>query len=108
MVTVGYCDCHSIYPFYSFSTFTVTTVTSVTKKIEERMEEVEQTALEFLQRIYRDPMVALPTRLRAAIEAAPYESPKLSATAVLTASDFAQRLDGAIQRSQVGRLAGPS
>jgi hypothetical protein len=39
--------------------------------------------------------------MRAAIEAAPYIHPKLSATAVLTPEDFATRLERAILRSGV-------
>jgi len=42
-------------------------------------------------------------QLRAAIEALPFEAPKLSAVAVgyLDANDFASRLDRAIERSGV-------
>jgi hypothetical protein len=43
----------------------------------------------------------LGVRLRAAIEALPFESPKLSATAVLTSEDFAERLEKAIATSGV-------
>jgi hypothetical protein len=39
--------------------------------------------------------------MRAAVEALPFESPKLSATAVLTGEDFAERLEKAIARSGV-------
>ena len=58
-------------------------------------------ALDFLQSIYRNPLQPLPVRIRAAVEALPFESPKLSATAVLTAADFADRLEKAIARSGV-------
>ena len=45
-------------------------------------------------------------RLRAAIEAAPYEHAKISAVAVgyLIGDTFAERLDRAIARSERGRL----
>jgi hypothetical protein len=43
----------------------------------------------------------LAVRRRAAIEALPFESPKLSAMAVLPAGDFADRLERAIARSGV-------
>jgi hypothetical protein len=59
------------------------------------------TVLGFLQAIHRDRQVPLGVRMRAAIEALPFESPKLSASAVLTADDFATRLERAIARSGV-------
>ncbi len=45
-------------------------------------------------------------RMRAAIEAMPYENPKLSAVAVgyVTGQDFAAQLDRAIERSNGARL----
>jgi len=61
-------------------------------------------ALAFLQAIYRCAEVPLPVRMRAAIEALPFESPKLSATAVLTSDDFASRLERALQRSDRATL----
>jgi hypothetical protein len=61
------------------------------------------TALEYLQSIYRNPAESDGRRLRAAIEALPYEHPKLSAVAVgHFRQDFAARLDRAIQRSAAG------
>lgn len=64
-------------------------------------EPVPANALGFLQSIYRNPLQPLPVRIRCAVEALPFESPKLSATAVLTAEDFADRLEKAIARSGV-------
>jgi hypothetical protein len=40
----------------------------------------DATPLEFLRSVYTDPSVALPLRIRAAVEAAPFHHPKLSAT----------------------------
>jgi hypothetical protein len=58
-------------------------------------------ALTFLQAVYRDPDVPLSVRIKCAVEALPYETPKLSATAILSDEDFAQRLERAILRSGV-------
>ena len=64
-----------------------------------RAKSTRYNALGFLQSIYRDRDLPLPVRTRAAIEALLFESPKLSATAILTQDDFATGLDRAIARS---------
>jgi hypothetical protein len=57
-------------------------------------------ALGYLQSIYRDPAQPEGRRMRAAMAALPFESPKLSATAILRDGDsFAAALDRAIMRS---------
>jgi hypothetical protein len=66
---------------------------------DERLENPED-AVGLLQAIYRNPQVALPVRMRAAIEAAPYERPKLAVTTNMTNENFAAMLDKAILRSR--------
>src|SRR5215469_9291438 len=78
-----------------------------------RMEDnTDITAHRLLQSIYRDEEVALPTRMRAAIESLAYETPKLSATAIATmdGQSFAEALERAIVRSEgaVPMLNGPT
>jgi hypothetical protein len=64
--------------------------------------ELPGSALEMLQAVYRDPMQPLSVRIRAAREALPFESPKLSATAITTmdGKSFAEALERAIKRSK--------
>jgi hypothetical protein len=58
-------------------------------------------ALDYLQSIYKNPLQPTSLRMRAAAQALPFESPKLSATALLDPEDFAQKLERAITRSGV-------
>jgi hypothetical protein len=56
-------------------------------------------ALGFLQSIYNDASEPKSLRMRAAIEALPFERPKLAVTATLSSDDFALRLERAAGRS---------
>jgi hypothetical protein len=59
-------------------------------------------ALEYLQSIYRDPAQPEGRRMRAAKDALPFESPKLSVIAAFKDDGtFAERLERAIQRSGI-------
>jgi hypothetical protein len=57
------------------------------------------TSLEFLRAIYRNPQQPIQRRMRAAIAALPFESPKLAVTVGVNGSQhFAARLEAAIAR----------
>jgi hypothetical protein len=62
----------------------------------------EEDALSYLQSVYRNPMEPTSVRMRAAAFAIQFESPKLSAVAVMNGDDFGSRLDRAIVRSGTG------
>jgi hypothetical protein len=57
--------------------------------------------LNFLKAVYLNEGLPLTVRMRAAIEAAPYCHPKLSASAVIDPQEFADKLDRALARSGV-------
>ena len=65
-------------------------------------DENEITPIDFMEAVYLNPNLPLNTRLRAAIEAAPYKHPKLSAVAHghFDGTDFATQLEKAIERSR--------
>src|SRR6516225_2125687 len=56
-------------------------------------------ALDYLRSVYRDPAQSTYMRMKAAIEALPFERPKLAVTAVIDGNDFEGRLKRAIERS---------
>lgn len=73
----------------------------------EREEEADSaaepaSALDYLQDVYRGRRVAEHSRMRAAMAALPFESPKLSAAAVssMDGEHFAAMLERAVQRSR--------
>jgi hypothetical protein len=65
-------------------------------------EKEEITPVDFMEAVYLNPNLPLNTRLRAAIEAAPYRHPKLAVTAHghFEGKDFASQLERAIARSR--------
>jgi hypothetical protein len=67
----------------------------------EEVEPAPVSALEYLQSIYRNPSEPEGRRLRAAMAALQFESPRLGviATTNINERDFARLLDRAIERS---------
>lgn len=60
-------------------------------------------ALEYVQDVYRGRRQADPWRMRAALAALPFETPKLAVTTNITNENFAAMLDKAIERSGQAR-----
>jgi hypothetical protein len=58
----------------------------------------DATSLELLQKVYRNPTIPLPTRIRCAMACLPFEHPKLAVTAVVNEQDFATLLDRRLKR----------
>jgi hypothetical protein len=86
-------------------------VDEVLNRIEQQKEEPELpegiTALPLLQLAYRGQVKLTPQQARCAIEALPYETPKLSAAAIgiFEGQSFAEALDRCIERSGVNKPA---
>jgi hypothetical protein len=60
--------------------------------------------LDFLKAVYLNEGLPLTVRMRAAVEAAPYCHPKLSASAIIDPTEFAEKLERAITRTAVAYL----
>ncbi len=75
-----------------------------TEEPDEELIELgpDETSLAFLQKIYRSASQPIARRMRAAMAALPFESPKLAVTAInnMSGEDFARLLDRAIARSR--------
>ena len=69
----------------------------------DEIDDEEITPLHFLEAVYCNPNLPLATRMRAAIEAAPYKHAKRSVTAVahFEGKSFAEALDRCIERSGI-------
>jgi hypothetical protein len=84
----------------------VDAVDEVLNRIEQQKVEPDLpegiTALPLLQLAYRGKVELTPQQMRAAIEALPFEVPKLSATAITSMDErsFAAQLERAIERSK--------
>jgi hypothetical protein len=61
-------------------------------------------ALGYLQELYSDVRQPDWVRMKAAVEALPYEQPRLAVTAIVHGDDFARLLDRAIERSNGARM----
>jgi hypothetical protein len=65
---------------------------------ELALYQVPETAHDYLKEVYQDPRVPTHLRMRAAIEALPFERPKLAVTAVLEGEHIAQLLDQRLKK----------
>jgi hypothetical protein len=70
------------------------------KKEEQITLEPNGNSLDLLQMVYRNPSLALPVRMGAAIAALPFELPKLAVTAVINEQNFAEALERRLQNME--------
>jgi hypothetical protein len=60
----------------------------------------EANSLDFLRAVYRNPSLALPIRMRAAIAALNYEVPRLAVTALVNEQSFAELLEKRLRKME--------
>jgi hypothetical protein len=65
--------------------------------VDQGAKEIElpsqASSLDFLRALYRNPRLPLSVRMKAAIAALPFETPKLAVTANLNVAGFADRME---------------
>ena len=78
------------------------------RRVDEMNEAIQippnGVALDLLQAIYRSNELPLTTRMRAALGAIQFESPKLIATAIVNEGSFAELLDQRLKRVEEMKL----
>jgi hypothetical protein len=70
------------------------------RREEQVTLEPNGNSLDLLRMVYRNPFLALPVRMRAAIAALPFELPKLAVTAVINEQSFAEVLERRLQNME--------
>jgi TATA-box binding protein (TBP) (component of TFIID and TFIIIB) len=73
------------------------------KKPQEIEISADGISLDLLRAVYRNNQLPLTIRMRAAIAALPFESPKLAVTAMVSEQDFATLLDQRLKRMEAMR-----
>jgi hypothetical protein len=86
------------------------TISDVMDRLERaRQSEVfDGDAHGYLEAVYQGRLPPDYARMKAASIAIEYERPTLKATAIIQGGDIAERLERAIERSNGGRLTGPT
>ena len=76
-------------------------IEQICAEIAEELIELApgEISLDLLRRVYRSTKQPMSMRMRAAIEALPFEVPKLSATATMDGKTFAEALERCLERS---------
>lgn len=90
-----------------FAVTPVTLVTPVTAKRRLLAIDEAEDALALLKAVYQNPEVPLSVRIKAAIEALPFERPRLAVTATLEGQRLGALLEARLKRLAEKKLLSP-